>query len=298
MVLYIIGLGLGSPSDITVRGLECIGKCEHIYLEAYTSLLPNCSAEKLTEYYQSKTNTTAKVIVADREDVEQRVEELILEKAQTQHVAFLVVGDPFGATTHTDLVLRGKEMKIETVVVHNASIMNAVAVCGLQLYKFGQTVSLCFWSENWQPDSYYEKIVKNMECGLHTLALLDIKVKEPTQENMCSGGKIKTYLPPRFMTIREALEQLQQVENKYQNGIITPDTLFVGLARVGCSDSEDQRGEFIKAGTLQQLLHETSDEEWGGPLHSLVIASRDCHFLELDSLRYYGASVTASDDQH
>ena len=71
-------------------------------------------------------------------------------------MAFLVVGDPFGATTHSDLVLRAKELgiphqvcemffmrvssKIIVKVVHNASIMNAVGCCGLQLYNFGETV--------------------------------------------------------------------------------------------------------------------------------------------------------------
>ena len=50
----------------------------------------------------------------------------ILDGAQEEDVAFLVVGDPFGATTHSDLMLRAKERQIPTKVVHNASIMNAV----------------------------------------------------------------------------------------------------------------------------------------------------------------------------
>jgi hypothetical protein len=37
------------------------------------------------------------------------------------------------ATTHTDLVLRAKRRGIEYKVIHNASIMNAVACCGLQV---------------------------------------------------------------------------------------------------------------------------------------------------------------------
>ncbi|MCI75244.1 diphthine synthase, partial [Trifolium medium] len=35
---------------------------------------------------------------------------MIFSQAQLSHVAFLVVGDPFGATTHTDLVVRAKKM--------------------------------------------------------------------------------------------------------------------------------------------------------------------------------------------
>lgn len=38
-MFYIIGLGLGDPKDVTVKGLEIIKKCERVYLESYTSIL-------------------------------------------------------------------------------------------------------------------------------------------------------------------------------------------------------------------------------------------------------------------
>lgn len=59
----------------------------------------------------------------------------ILERAKEKDVAFLVVGDPFGATTHTDLVLRARNLNIPVQVVHNASIMNAIGACGLQVLE-------------------------------------------------------------------------------------------------------------------------------------------------------------------
>lgn len=120
-----------------------------------------------------------------------------------------MVGDPFGATTHSDLVLRAKEQKIPTQSIHNASIMNAIGCCGLQLYNFGETVSIPFWTDSWEPDSFYDKIVDNHKRGMHTLCLLDIKVKEQTVENMMKGRKI--YEPPRFMTTQQAANQLMQV---------------------------------------------------------------------------------------
>eukprot|EP00913_Durusdinium_trenchii_P017100 g16083.t1 len=55
-----------------------------------------------------------------------------------------------------------------------------------------------------------DKILKNKKAGLHTLCLLDIKVKEQTVENLMRGRKI--YEPPRFMTVRQALDQLCKVE--------------------------------------------------------------------------------------
>lgn len=57
-------------------------------------------------------------------------------------------------------------------MVHNASIMNAVGCCGLQLYHFGEMVSIPFWTDTWRPDSFLDKIEANLHSGLHTLCLL------------------------------------------------------------------------------------------------------------------------------
>ena len=108
----------------------------------------------------------------------------ILRDADIQDVALLVVGDPFGATTHTDILLRARALGIPTRVIHNASIINAVGACGLQLYNFGQTVSLVFFTDTWKPDSFYDRVRENADLGMHTLVLLDIKVKEQSEENL------------------------------------------------------------------------------------------------------------------
>ena len=100
-------------------------------------------------------------------------------------IRFSLILSPSGsATTHTDIILRARALGIPTRVVHNASIMNAVGACGLQLYNFGQTVSLVFFTETWKPDSFYDRIKDNADLGLHTLVLLDIKVKEQSEENL------------------------------------------------------------------------------------------------------------------
>jgi len=88
------------------------------------------------------------------------------------------------ATTHTDIILRARALKIPTRIIHNASIMNAVGACGLALYNFGQSVSLVFFTETWKPSSFYDRIKENSDLGLHTLVLLDIKVKEQSEENL------------------------------------------------------------------------------------------------------------------
>lgn len=130
----------------------------------------------------------------------------ILRDADKENVAFLVVGDPFGcvvhpglcsissiffrATTHADIILRARALKIPVRVIHNASIMNAVGACGLQLYNFGQTVSLVFFTDTWKPDSFYDRIKENADLGMHTLVLLDIKVKEQSEENLARLAQV------------------------------------------------------------------------------------------------------------
>lgn len=163
-MFFVIGLGLADEKDITVKGLEAIKSCSRVYLEAYTSILM-VDKSKLETFYGKE------VTIADREMVESEAD-VMLKNADTENVAFLVVGDPYGATTHSDLVLRAHEIGIETKVIHNASIMNAIGCCGLQLYNYGQTVSIVFFTDTWRPDSFYNKIKQNRDIGLHTLCLL------------------------------------------------------------------------------------------------------------------------------
>ncbi|KAI8865331.1 Diphthine synthase, partial [Ramicandelaber brevisporus] len=205
-MLYLIGLGLADERDITVKGLEIVRRCARVYLEAYTSIL-HVDRSVLEQFYERP------VLLADREFVESSADEM-LDGADAADgagdVALLVVGDPLGATTHTDLVHRARERGIGVRIIHNASIMNAAGCCGLQLYSFGQTVSICFFDGAWRPDSFYDRIRENKDIGLHTLCLLDIKVKEQTVENMMRGNKI--YEPPRYMTVNQAVAQMLEVD--------------------------------------------------------------------------------------
>mmetsp|Transcript_76905 Transcript_76905/g.135486 ORF Transcript_76905/g.135486 Transcript_76905/m.135486 type:complete len:285 (-) Transcript_76905:25-879(-) len=271
MVLWMIGLGLGDDGDITVKGLQAVKKAEHVYLEAYTSILPGLDRESLAAAYG-----VPEIIEADRELVESGCEEM-LERAKKSDVCFLVVGDPLCATTHTDLWLRAQQRDIPVKVIHNASVMNAVASCGLQLYRFGETVSIPFWLDGWRPDSWYEKIAKNKKAGLHTLCLLDIKVKEQSVENLMRGKKI--YEPARFMTVAQALEQLREVEKNRKEGVAGDEAMVMGLARLGRDD------QVIRAGPCKEV----ADMDFGGPLHSLVICADELHELEIEFIEFYSS---------
>ncbi|GFZ10380.1 tetrapyrrole (Corrin/Porphyrin) Methylase [Actinidia rufa] len=92
-MLYIIGLGLGNEKDITVKGLEAVKRCKKVYMEAYTSLLSfGLSSDGLSTLEKLYGKP---VILADRETVEEKADDILLE-AHESDVAFLVVGDPFG----------------------------------------------------------------------------------------------------------------------------------------------------------------------------------------------------------
>ncbi|KAF1984326.1 diphthine synthase [Aulographum hederae CBS 113979] len=277
-MLYLIGLGLADEKDITVKGLEIVKRASRVYLEAYTAIL-------LVEKSQLESFYGREVIIADREMVESASDD-ILANADKEDVAFLVVGDPFGATTHTDLVLRARALSIPHTSIPNASIISAIGASGLQLYNFGQTISMVFFTDSWRPSSFYARLAENVSLGLHTLVLLDIKVKEPSLEAMARGKIV--YEPPRFMTVAECARQMVEVEEEKKEGVCGEKKLAVGAARVGSAEQK-----FV-VGTLEQLCE--AEEEMGPPLHSLVLLGWRTHDLERDYLREWALDKDVFDE--
>jgi diphthine synthase len=189
------------------------------------------------------------------------------------HINYSYANDLSRATTHTDLLLRARSLKIPTHTIPNASILTGIGATGLSLYNFGQTISMVFFTDDWKPTSFYPRVAENGKIGLHTLVLLDIKVKEPDLELLARRGKVQ-YLPPRYMTVAQCAQQLIEVEEQMKEGICGPKALAVGVARVGAGDMK------IVAGTLEQL----AEQDLGRPLHSLVLVGRRGHDLERDFL--------------
>lgn len=125
-------------------------------------------------------------------------------------------------------------------------------------------MSIVFFTDTWRPDSFYDRIAANQKLGLHTLCLLDIKVKEPSLEALARGRIV--FEDPRYMTNNQCIEQLLEIEDKRQEGAYSRETMCVGVSRMG-SDSQQ-----IVAGPMASLL----DVDFGKPLHSFVI----CGHLE------------------
>ena len=248
-MLYFIGLGLSNEKDISINGLEAVKKCDLIYLENYTSIL-NCSKETLEKFYNKK------IILARRSLVEADDNEII-ENAITKNVALLVAGDPLVATTHIDLFLRARKEGIKCNVIHNASIVSAVGITGLQVYKFGKTTSIPLENEN--VETPYDVLRDNLSLGLHTLFLLDLNPEEE-----------------KFLSVNDAIRYLLKVELKRNEKIFSEKTLCVGCARIG---SENQ---VIKAGTAKDLLK----FNFGKPVHCLIVPGK-LHFVEEETLKVY-----------
>jgi len=235
-----IGLGLSDERDISLKGLEAVKKCDIIYLESYTSRL-QCTLEKLEKLYNKN------IILADRILVEQKAEEIILKEAKTKDVAFLVIGDPFGATTHIDLRLRAEKLGIQVKVIHNASVLTSIGISGLELYKFGKTTSVPFHNE--KVTSPIEVLKQNQKDKLHTLLLLDL---DP--------------LTDKFMSIKEAIEYL--LKNK-----IDKKTICIGCAGLGSEEPQ------LKSGALDDVkIHKFTK------FPQCLIIPSELHFIEKEAI--------------
>ena len=91
---------------------------------------------------------------------------------------------------------------------------------------------------------------------MHTLCLLDIEAEEK-----------------RFLSINEALTLLLELEQKKREGVVTPDTVAVGVARAGSPTPT------LKAGFAEELVN----HDFGEPPQSLIFPG-DLHFMEAEAL--------------
>ena len=158
-MLYLIGLGLNHQS-ISKQGLEIVKRCKKIYLENYTVELPY-SQGAIEELIGKK------IFIADREFTEGFE---IIDEAVRGDVALLVYGSPLTATTHITLLEEAKKSRIKVKVIYNASVFDAVAETGLQVYKFGKIASM----PKFDAESYMEVVKANLGIKAHTLILIDI----------------------------------------------------------------------------------------------------------------------------
>ena len=187
-MLYLIGLGLNEKS-ISLEGLTALAKCKKVYLENYTVDFPYMHKE-LEKVIKKK------LLPANRELAES---DKLVKEAKKENVALLVYGSPLTATTHISLIEEAKKQKVKYEVIYNASILDAIAETGLQLYKFGKITSMPAWKESFKPISFIGTIEDNQKIGAHSLMLVDIglelkealnQFEKALEENEIKVGKI------------------------------------------------------------------------------------------------------------
>jgi len=248
--LVFIGLGLHDHLGISLRGLEETKTADEVFIELYTSLLPDFSME----LFAKLSGTKPQLLV--RKDLEERNGKILLDAAGAGKAVLLVPGDPMIATTHVALRVEAEKCGIRTRIIHGSSILSAaIGMSGLHNYKFGKSVTIPFPEES-PSETPYEVIAQNKERGLHTLCLLDIEV---------SGN--------RYLSIGDALRELSKTEAKRKGKVVTMDTLTVGVARAGSNSPR------VKAGSVMDIL----DYDFGEPPHSLIFPGR-LHFMEAEAL--------------
>lgn len=211
-MLSIIGLGL-DLKDLSVRSLEVLKKADLAFLEAYTSFLP----EGYVTYLEKESGK--KLTILKRADMEEKATQTV-SIAKDKSVALLVPGDPLVATTHHLIINEAKKLKVDVQVFHSISAFTAaIGESGLDIYKFGPTVTIPFWFENYKPTSFLDALKRNLDNSEHTLLLLDID----------QAGH-------RPMTIGGAVEIIKNASKERKADIITGQTKVIVVANAGRAD--------------------------------------------------------------
>ena len=217
MTLNLIGIGY-KKKHINFEQLEIIKKSKKIFLEYYTSFYED-SFEDLEKFLGKK------IIICNRKFIENEIEEKIIKKSKNEEISLLILGDPLIATTHTDLLLRCRNLKIKTKIFNNISIGNLITQTGLNFYKFGKITSIPFFFENFMPRTPYLYFLENHKIGAHTLFLLDLK---PDKN--------------KFLSIKDSLQFLLDIQNIIKEneelktdeiGLITKKTKVIVLEKLG-----------------------------------------------------------------
>ncbi|MEN7982559.1 MAG: diphthine synthase [Nanoarchaeota archaeon] len=238
-MLYLIGLGL-NVDGISIYGLEIVNKCKRVYLENYTvdfSYSTGELGEKLGK----------KFVLADRGKVESLE---LVDEAQKMDVALLIYGSPLTATTHISLIQECKRLNVRYKIIYNASIFDAVAETGLQLYKFGKVASMPEWKPSFTPDSFMKVVQENQSMKAHSLILMDIGLE-----------------------FQESLEQLEESAKNYK----------IPLKKLVVCQALGTKHRKILYKTFEELKEYTKMKK----PYCIIIPSK-MHFLEKEVLEEFG----------
>ena len=252
-MLRFIGIGISFKS-MSVHALSVLSKCDLVYLDTFTGFVSDEDVEELNALSNSH-GLKINVRRAKRWFIEDGRE--ILEQAQKIDLAILTYGDPFIATTLTELYIRAIKKSIAVEIIHGVSgITSLIGEVGLHIYKFGKIVTIT--SEPPSRFSVYSTTYENLMNKNHTLIL--------TESDSQPSGHF--FLDPNW-----ALQVMLRTEDEFGRNVFLEKTFAVVLSRVG---SPFQR---IVSGSIKSLR----SVYYGSGPHSIIITG-GLHFTEFDAL--------------
>ena len=106
--LVFVGLGLNDEKGISVNGLEETKIADSVFMETYTSLMPDFSLQRFEDLCGKQVH------LVSRRELEEENGSAILQAAKQGKTVFLVPGDPFIATTHVTLRIDAEKQGVKT----------------------------------------------------------------------------------------------------------------------------------------------------------------------------------------
>lgn len=251
--LSMIGLGISDERSIPLIGLDRLKEADAIFAEFYTSILAPGSLKRL-EVLCGKD-----IHIIDRESVEEE-ESVIGSLELNDRVCFVTAGDPLTATTHQELRFDAIDRGFDVEIINSASIFNSAAgLAGLHHYKFGRTTTVAYPEGDYFPTSPLDVMIENLERGLHSLVLLDIRADEK-----------------RYMSGSEGCSFILEMVSRSDRDDIGSDTSIIAVIRAGRPDWKVIYG---RIGDLTEI-------DMGSPPHCLILPGK-LHFTEEEALNRF-----------
>lgn len=247
-MLCFVGLGISGYNSIPNEAIDVISKADVVYLEQFTSPIDKADIARIQEISKGEFKIAKRWMVEDGQE--------ILHNAKKKDVVLLSYGDPYVATTHTELRTRASREGTKTHSIHaSSSVPSIIGQCGLHFYKIGRMATIM--GDPKSLTTPYRIIYKNIIDGNHTILLLEYN----------QDGNF-------FLDPKDALEALLQTEKGQRQNVIVPSTFVVVASRVGLQD------QAIICGKVSSIVK----AKLGSPPHTIIIPG-SLHFTETDALR-------------
>lgn len=266
MTLWFVGTGVSGAASLSAAGREAISGAAAVYVEQFTSPWPAGAEDEV-----ARLAGAGRVVRAKRWMIEDGAE--ILRRAESgEDVAVVSYGDPYAATTHTELRVRAARAGVRTRTAHAASALTAiVGECGLHHYKVGRIATVMRSAAGAGEGAFgepaagaaaaastYRLLRANIQEGCHTILLLEYDE---------DGGGF-------FMGPRQAMDMLEEADRGQQwRGAFDGSTYVAVASRVGLP------GQAVAAGRVGSVR----GMDFGSPPHAIVVPG-SLHFTEADAL--------------